>query len=127
PTRRREREVAGIRRSETLEHGQERGRARRAQPLEGVAHGVLGAKGNDELVLHHARPAIEAVPPFNAVEGMEERGDRLDVADPLTGRLAEPELVEGAHRQSVEQVRWSPGRRREQGAWGELPRRPPFT
>ena len=48
----------------------------RAEPLERRAHDGFRAVRHDELVLHEAARAVDAVPVAHAVERVEERGDR---------------------------------------------------
>ena len=57
---------------------------------------------------------------------MEEAGQRLDVALPVLRRLAEPELVEGCHRQPVEQTVGNDRGSLDEDRGGEVERRGPL-
>ena len=58
---------------------------------------------------------------------MEEAGQRLDVALLVLRRLAEPELVEGCHRQPVEQTVGNDGGSLDEDRGGEVERRGPLA
>jgi hypothetical protein len=60
--------------------------------------------------------AVEAVPARHPVEGVEEAGHVVGSATWTAGSLAEPELVEGAHGERIEQAA-----RRRQGDPGQAP------
>ena len=93
--------VAAPNRFETARNDGQRSALSRSRVWRTVA---VGGVGHDELVLHEAPMPVDAVPVAHPVERVEERGDRLDVLELASGRLAEPELVERRDREPVEQA-----------------------
>ena len=65
--------------AEPLEHGEEGRHPATADPAQHLAHG-LAVVGHDALVLHEAARAVEPVPVAHAVERVEERPERHQLA-----------------------------------------------
>src|SRR5450756_2442522 len=104
PARRGKRQMTAAGRSKPLEDRQERGLTGVAEHLDALAQRLLGAEGNDELVLEEALAPVDAVPLSDAVERVEERRDALDLASALSRGLAVPHLVEGGDGCAVQQA-----------------------
>ena len=121
PTRGREAEETAAVVLEALQDREERRALVRAESLENRADDRLLAVGHDELVLHEAVRSVDPVPIEHEVEQVEEGGDALYLTAPLAWRVAEPQLVERADRERIEQAVGDPRRRAEQGARRELP------
>ena len=66
--------------TEPLQHGEEARCAAGRQALDDGAHCVFLAERDDELVLHHAAVAVQAVPRSDEVEWMEEGAESLNLA-----------------------------------------------
>ena len=108
---------------EALEHGQERRRSARGEPLDGGPQGVLGPERHDELVLQEAARAVHAVPAAHRVERDRSTGRATPAARaPAAGRLAELQLVEGRDRAAVQQPVRRPRGRGEPGRAGRRER-----
>src|SRR3954452_245045 len=99
----RERQRTRVGRTEALQHREDRRALRAAELLERRPNGVGGVVVHDVLVLHEAAAPVEAVPAAHAVEWVEEGLDPFEVTDLELRRLVEPELVERADAEPVEQ------------------------
>ncbi len=102
PARGGEAEWRRVARTHALEHGEEAGGAATGELLDDGAHRRFLPERDDELVLHQTADAVETVPADHHVEGVEERGNALQLTLLVAGRLAVPELVEDTDGEPVE-------------------------
>lgn len=89
--------------AESFQHSEEGGALRGRESFEAFSDHLISRVGHDVLVLQEPTTAVDAVPIAHPVEWMEEGRNRFKFSDFMLRCFAEPQFIEGAHGEAIQE------------------------